>query len=142
MSRRDGRSRFCLIGRLRCSCPFCTECTVMRGGSCATAINWPSYGQSGDDGTFYCQTRRNLHAQSGLHVRATTSSALGPEVSTSTSHFLDPCKFHRLSRSLWFALVMSNNRSLSGHRAVGNRRAADGNRKEASKSIEFCIPQR
>lgn len=34
---------------------------------------------------------------------------------------------------------MSRSRSLSGHRAVGNRRAADGNRNEASKSIEFCI---
>lgn len=86
--------------------------------------------------------RRNHHAQSGLHVRATISSGLGPEASTSISHFFDPCRFHRLRRSLWFMLVMSSSRSLSGHKAVGRRRAADGNRNEASKSIEFCIPQR
>ena len=36
---------------------------------------------------------------------------------------------------------MSNSRSLSGHRAVGSNRAADGSRNEASKSIELCILQ-
>jgi hypothetical protein len=83
--------------------------------------------------------RRNHHAQSGLHVKATISSGLGPEASTSTSHFFDPCRFHRLRRSLLFRLVTSSSRSLSGHRAVGSRRAADGNWNEASKSIELCI---
>lgn len=140
--RRDGRSRFCLIDKLRCSCPFCTEWIVMRGGSCATAINWPSYGQSGDKGVVSGRTRRNQHAQSGLHVRATIPSGFGPEASTSTSHFFDPCRFHRLRRSLLFRLVMSSSRSLSGHRAVDSRRAADGSRNEASKSIGLCILQK
>ena len=36
---------------------------------------------------------------------------------------------------------MSNSRSLSGHSAVGSRRAADGSRNEASKSIGLCILQ-
>ena len=84
-------------------------------------------------------TQRNQHAQSGLHVKAAISSGLGPEASTSTSHFLDPCRFHKLRRSLFCKLVTSSSRSLSGHRAVGSRRAADGNRNEASKSIELCI---
>jgi len=136
---RDGRSRFCLIDRLRCSCPFCTEWIVMRGGSCATAINWPSYGHLGNKGLVSAGTRRNRHAQSGLHARATISSGLGPEASTSTSHFFDPCRFHRLRRSLLFRVVMSSSRSLSGHRAVGSRRATEGNRNEASKSIGLCI---
>jgi hypothetical protein len=85
------------------------------------------------------RTRQNRYAQSGLHAKATISSGLGPEASTSTSHFFDPCRFHRLRRSLLFKLVMSSNRSLSGQRAVGSRRAIDGSRNEASKSMELCI---
>jgi len=37
---------------------------------------------------------------------------------------------------------MSNSKSLSGHKAVGSKRAAEGNRNEASTSIEPCILQK
>ena len=55
----------------------------------------------------------------------------------STSHFLEPCIFHRLILSRPPSLVNRTTRSLSGQQAEGNSRHDDGSLKIASGAKEL-----
>lgn len=77
---------------------------------------------------------------------STTSSRLEVEPeSNPTSHFLDPCIFHKLNLSLPPSRVITANKSLSGHHDAGSKRVGKGSwivvteRKEVA-SMDYKLP--
>ena len=71
-------------------------------------------------------TGENRHSQSGLQAMSTTISSTESPKSMSTSHFLYPCIFHRLMRSLPPSVENTTTKSLSGQHEAGNRREDGG----------------